>query len=203
MRFSFALFRTHSIKRPCPRSAAGRKNGMDSALQTAAEIGLRLTGLLYLLAGLAGARRAAMSRILDQAIAALTLKKDPIAERLRLLWLAAVSVLIGAGGLALLLLLELAAAFFTIAALAQAFFVGIAAPRWFDKAEPPDPANRRKSWNSLLLFIALTGTILLAARAGLLRDWREVPAWLLAISVAAFVAIVGRLVWTMLRREPR
>lgn len=152
------------------------------------DIALRAIGAFYLLAGFVAARAALTSNLLDQAIAALTLKKTDRIEQHRTIWLLFISVLFFAGGACLILLLEPAAWLFAISTIVQAFFFLVLGPYYFDVADPPPAAARRRSINAFVVFAACTLFILWAAYTGRLTKLAEAPP-LLWGSAAAALAI--------------
>ncbi|MFG1349468.1 hypothetical protein [Xanthobacter autotrophicus] len=155
---------------------------------------LRLLGLFYVLSGVLVVRSLAVSAMADGAYAALMGAPAHPAERAREIWLAAGSVLIGAGGLALVLLLDVAVVLFVLGALQQMVYLVIVAPRFLDPHDAPNAAGRAKTWQAAFFYLAVTVLVAAAAKAGLLRPWQDMPAWLLA---AAGVAVVLGAAWTV------
>lgn len=154
-------------------------------------IALRAIGAFYILAGFFAARAALTSNLIDQAIAALTLKKTERIETHRTVWLLCLSALFFAGGAFLILLLEPAAWLFSIATLVQILFFLVLGPYYFDVAEPPEPAARQRSINATVLFAACTLFILWAAYTGRLMKVADAPPLLWGSAVAAIVLHVG------------
>ena len=152
------------------------------------DIALRAIGAFYLLAGFVAARAALTSNLLDQAIAALTLKATDRVERHRTIWLLCLSVLFFAGGACLILLLEPAAWIFSIATIVQAFFFLFLGPTYFDVPDPPPAAARRRSLNAFVVFTACTFFILWASYTGRLTKLAEAPL-LLSGSAAGAIAL--------------
>jgi hypothetical protein len=148
---------------------------------------LRAIGAFYVFAGYMGTRAVLTSCILDQAIAAIAAEKPSAAERAQNLWLLCASLVILAGGALLLLLVDLAAWMFAAAALGQAAYIYVVAPRWFDAAEPPDAQGRRQSTNAFVVYGAATLFVIWAAVTGRLLGWREVP-WPILAAVATVIA---------------
>ena len=108
-------------------------------------VGFLLLGAFYTFAGFAGVEMACRSRLFDIAIAKISMKRPPQAETLKGLWFIGQGLVILAGGLALLLRLDLAAVFFLIGAAGQALYLGLLGPFYFDKSDPPDPRGRAQS----------------------------------------------------------
>ncbi|MDI4655225.1 hypothetical protein [Xanthobacter autotrophicus] len=155
---------------------------------------LRLLGLFYVLSGVLVVRSLAVSAMADAAYAAIMGGPPHPAERAREIWLAAGSVLIGAGGLALVLLLDVAVVLFVLGALQQMVYLVIVAPRFLDPHDAPDGAGRAKTWQAAIFYLVVTALVVAAAKAGLLRPWQDMPAWLLA---AAGAAVVLGAAWTV------
>jgi hypothetical protein len=155
------------------------------------EIILRLVGVFYAFAGYVATRAALTSRFLDRAIAAISLQKPKRSETLQSVWLLCAATIVLTGGVALLLLLDIAAWLFLLAALGQAAYLFVVAPRYFDPEDPPEPSGRRQSTNAFVIYAAACAFVLWAAATGRLKGWHEVPAGLL---VAAAVAVATHLV---------
>jgi hypothetical protein len=150
----------------------GGSIGMDGI-----DIALRFIGAFYAFAGFAACRGALMSDLLDKALAALTLQKTPVVERRRAIWLLTLSLLIFAGGICLMLLLEPAAWLFAFSAIIQALYFLVLGPYYFDKAEPPDPQGRRRSINAFVIYSASTCFALWAAYRGRLIPLANIAPW--------------------------
>ncbi|MDI4662758.1 hypothetical protein K9U40_00170 [Xanthobacter autotrophicus] len=158
------------------------------------ETGLRVLGLFYVLSGVLVVRSLAVSAMADTAYAAIMGAPPHPAARAREIWLAAGSVLIGAGGLALVLRLDVAAVLFVLGALQQMVYLAIVAPRFLDPHDTPDGAGRAKTWQAAFVYLVVTILVVAAAKAGVLRPWQEMPVWLLA---AAGLALVLGMAWTV------
>jgi hypothetical protein len=155
------------------------------------DIALRAIGAFYVLAGFVAARAALTSNLLDQAIAALTLKKTERIEQHRTIWLLFISVLFFAGGACLILLLEPAAWIFSLATIVQAFFFLVLGPAYFDVTDPPPPAARRRSLNAFVVFATCTLFIVWAAYTGRLTKPAEAPALLWGSAAGAIALHLG------------
>lgn len=156
---------------------------------------LRLIGAFYVFASFVAARVAATSLLLDRAIAAITLDKPARADVLKAYWLLAASVLLMAGGAALLVLLGLAVWAFLASALGQAVYLFYLAPRYFDAADPPDAAGRRQSTNAFVIYLVATACVVWAYGDGRLTRVSEAawPALVIpAVLVVALLAYVLR-----------
>lgn len=163
-------------------------------MSTAADLAFRLVGLFYLASGVLVVRTLAVSAMTDATWSAIMGKAVHPAERAREIWLAAGSVVIAAGGLALMLLLDVAAVLFVLGTLQQLVYLFVAAPRFFDPHDAPDPAGRASTRNAALVHLAVTVAVVAAAASGELRAWDEQPIWLL---VAAGAVVAVGAVWTI------
>jgi hypothetical protein len=177
--------------------AGGRMDGT--------EIALRVIGAFYTFAGLVAARAALTSNLIDHAISVISMQKpDPI-ETHRTLWLLSQTVLIFAGGVALMLLLEPAVWIFALTALMQAiFFVGLG-PLYFDTADPPDPQGRQSSINAFVIYCAATLFVTWAAYTGRLIPIGNASGLLLGSAAAAIALHLGYMVrhlWFPAKRNP-
>ncbi|MFG1370591.1 hypothetical protein V5F32_00280 [Xanthobacter oligotrophicus] len=158
------------------------------------ETGLRALGLFYVLSGVVVVRSLAISAMADAAHAAIMGAPPHPAERAREIWLAAGSVVIGAGGLALALLVDVAAMLFVLGALQQLIYLVIVAPRFLDPHDEPDAGGRAKTWQAAVAYLVVTVLVVAAAKTGVLRPWQDMPAWLLA---AAGGAVILGAAWTV------
>ncbi|PWR23892.1 hypothetical protein [Zavarzinia compransoris] len=154
---------------------------------TPADLVLRPLGAFYGFAGLVALRAAVMGGFIDRALAALSMKRTPRAERIRQIWLTAAPVGIGAGGFALIMLWDWAVVLFIVNALAQAVYLVIVAPRYLDPEDPPDAKGRRSTWNAFLLYLVATAGVIWAGHAGTLRPFEALHPALLAIAIFCFV----------------
>lgn len=166
----------------------------------AAEVVLRLVGLFYVLSGVLVVRSLAVSALADSAYTAIMGRAPSRAERVREIWLGAGSVVIGAGGLALALLMDLAVPLFVLGAVQQGVYLLIVAPRFLDPVDAPDPAGRAKTVNAAVVYAAVTVAVVLAAQAGLLHPWYLLPNWLLAMAGGLVLFGAG---WTAMALRPK
>lgn len=155
------------------------------------EIALRAVGTFYVFAGYVAARAGLVSHLLDEALAGIAAKPVPSAERARTYWLLGSTVLVLAGGTALLLLLDLAPWLFALSALGQLVYLVWLAPRYFDAEDPPDAKGRRQTTNAFVIYLAATALTIWAAAAGRLVPWRELPWPLLVLGLALVLAHAG------------
>lgn len=156
-----------------------------------AQFVLQLVGAFYAFAGYIASRAALTSRLMDLAIAAIGGTKPDRREMQRSLWLLASSIVVFAGGAALLLLLDLAPWLFAVSAMGQALYLLVLAPHYFDVTDPPDEQGRRQTTNAFFIYTVATVLIIWAAASGKLIPWREVSWPLLAAFVAAVAAHAG------------
>lgn len=161
------------------------------------QIALCVIGAFYAFAGYAATRAALTSHFLDRAIAAIEATRPSRAEEARTLWLLVAAAVVLAGGVALLLLIDIAAWLFLASAIGQALYVFYIAPRFFDVEEAPDAAGRRQTINAFVLYVFATALVLWGLSAGKLTSWREVGWPLLALFAAVVVAHVGYVIWTI------
>ena len=155
------------------------------------DLGLSVVGAFYAFAGVVAARSGLMSRMLDKTIAAIGGERASAAETARALWMVCASIVILAGGVALMLRTGLAAWLFTISALAQGLYLGLIAPRYLDPADPPDAAGRKQTTNAFVIYLAATAFVLWAHATGRLVDWHMLPWPLVPVAVCAIGAFAG------------
>lgn len=161
-----------------------------------AHVGLIVVGAFYTFAGLVGMRVALQGRLIDLAIAGISLKRTPLVETLRGLWLLLSAAVVLAGGVFLILRLEWAAMAFVVSALGQAVYLLILAPYYFDAADPPDAKGRQQTINAFILYCAATLFVLWAYQTGKLMG----PVGVGWPWVWGAVAIVGAaLLWGLVR----
>lgn len=167
------------------------------------EISLRVIGAFYAFAGYVGTRAALSSNLVDRAIAALSGERPSRAEVMQTTWLLVAACVILAGGVMLLLLVDVAAWVFLGSALAQAVYLYLVAPRYFDVEEAPDARGRQQSTNAFVLYAAATAYVLWAQYMGKLVDWRDVPWQALAVASAVVAGYVAYVFLMFLRPVPR
>lgn len=160
---------------------------------------LLLVGAFYALAGMMAMRAVLSTRLIDVAMSAISGKRPARHETLQHIWLLISSLMISAGGIALLLRMELAAALFVISAGLQILYLLIAAPYYFDVLDPPDPKGRAATINAAILYGAATLFVLWAYAGGLLLPIEHLPPLLLAVAGMAVLASIvyagRRFVW--------
>ena len=161
---------------------------------------LRFVGAFYVFAAYVGARASLMSLLIDRAIAAIALEKPARADLMKSYWLLAASVIVMAGGAALLFLLDIAMWAFLASAVGQAVYLFYVAPRYFDAEDPPDAVGRRQSVNAFVIYLIATAFVVWAASAGRLWSVADVSWPLLAIPAAMVAAHVVYVLW--MARKP-
>jgi len=156
---------------------------------------LMVIGAFYAFAGFIAVRAVLSARLVDLAIAAIALERPSRREALQQIWLIVASLLILAGGLALLLRLELAAAIFVGSAILQCVYLLIAAPLYFDRDEPPEAGGRGRTANAAVLYLAATAFVVWAYAQNYLFALEQVPPLLVAAAATAVIAYAVYAVW--------
>ncbi len=153
-----------------------------------ADVALRLIGAFYVFAGFVASRATLTTYLLDRAIAAISAKRPTNVETARTVWLLVAAFVILAGGVALMLGLEWAAPLFAVSAAAQAAYIFVVAPRYFDVDDPPSPAGRRQTTNAFVVYLAATAFVAWAFATDRLTPWQNLQPPLLAAGAAAVIA---------------
>lgn len=156
---------------------------------------LRVIGAFYAFGGFMAVRAGLASRMLDVAVGAVSANPPNAAQTGRTYWLLAGSVLIAAGGVALLLLLDLAPWLFVASASGQLLYLAWVAPRYFDPGDPPDASGRRQTTNAFVLYLVPTALTVWAASAGRLQPWGDVHPALLAAGSTGIVVLAVYTLW--------
>ena len=174
-------------------------NFLAGAMNDLIDVILRLAGGFYALVAFLALRRLATALVIDEAIAALSSTSEQTradsaarlaAQRLHAALMLGALVVSGLAGLALALMLDLAAALLAAALLVFAGLL-IALPLYFDRFDPPPPGARRRSWIAML---AMCGVFLLVIghwRAGRMIPFAHAQARIVAtffVGAAAFLA---------------
>lgn len=149
---------------------------------------LRLLGAFYVFAGYIAARATLTGMLIDRAIAAISLRAPPRVETQRAIWMLATSVLVFAGGVALLLLLQVATLIFAASLALQAIYFWVVAPRYLDPHDEPDRQGRRQSLNAFIIYAIATALVLWAHASGRLAALHEASPAALALGAAAVIA---------------
>lgn len=163
------------------------------------DLALRLVGAFYAFAGVVATRAGLTSRLLDVAIAAIDARKPNSSETGRAAWMLMAGIFILAGGIALVLRVDIAAWLFTLSALAQAVYLGVVAPRFLDHGDPPDPAGRQSTINAFFLYLAATAFVLWAFVSGKLDPWQTLPWPILPAAAAAVATYAGYAIYRFMK----
>lgn len=164
------------------------------------DVALHVIGAFYAFAGLIGTRAGLMSLFFDKAIAAISMQKPSTPERVQSAWVIAMSGVIFLGGVLLLAGLEAAVWLFVLSTLAQAAYLYVIAPRYFDTGNPPDGAGRRQSTNAFIIYFAATAFVMWATWRGRLAafgDLQQMPAMAIAVAAALllYLGYVAKALW--------
>jgi len=135
---------------------------------TVTEFALIMIGAFYAFAGWVATRAALASLFMDRAIASISGQKPNASEMAQSYWLIAAANLILAGGVALVLRMNVALWLFLASAIGQAFYLYYLAPRIFDREDPPDAVGRAQTRNAFVLYLAATAFVVWAASRGAL-----------------------------------
>jgi hypothetical protein len=163
----------------------------------AAEIVLRLVGLLYLLAGAALMRHLVMDHVLDQALSGLTLKPIPARDTTRRWLLGSASIALGMGGAALMVLNIWSVPLFLFVAFNQtAYFL------WARKAFPPEEnaTGGAKGRNAAIFYGGVTLLVCWLGWTNQLHPWLDPLAFFAPIAGLAILLGIGRHFFWQARR---
>ncbi len=145
-------------------------------------------------AGAVITRMALSSRVVDHAIAAISGKKPSRADSLLSVWHLVCATIILAGGVALMFGLEIAVWLFLTASCAQALYLYVLAPSYFDRVDPPDARGRQQTTNAFFVYSAASAFVVGCYSQGHLLKWGDVgwPSLTLAgMIVAAHLASIA------------
>ena len=164
---------------------------MPDSLPLPADIALRLIGAFYILAAPLIIRAGATTLLLTRAISAISMKvsKADRVEEQRVLFLAGMALLTGAGGILLAARLDLALWAFLANAAVYALYLFVLAPRVFDPWDEPDEKGRRQTRNAFFVYLGATGIVAAAWGSGALRPFANEHPAVMAICAVAFAAI--------------
>lgn len=165
----------------------------------ATDIPLRLVGTFYAFAGIVATRAAISSRFLDRALAAITMKKPPLSETAQSLWLITASLIILAGGTALMLKADVAVWVFLVSSILQALYIFLVAPLWFDREDPPDAKGRQSTTNAFVIYLGATAFVVWAFSTGRLVPWQQLPRPAVYGSASAVLLYIGYVIWSLRR----
>ncbi len=159
------------------------------------DIILRIFGAFYVLAGIVLARTVLTSRLLDQALAAITLSRVDPKEQLKERYSLVLACLTFTSGLALLCLSSTAVWLFLAGAIAQAAFIYWIAPRYVDAPEDGASLGRQQSTNAFVIYSAIAALVAWSAHIGRLKAWAELSDITVSAAAATLVAFAGYLIW--------
>lgn len=164
---------------------------MPDSLPLAADIALRLIGAFYLVTAPLVLRAGAATLLLTRAISAISMKvsKEDEVEEQRVLFLAGMALLTGAGGILLAARLDLAFWAFLANATVYALYLFVIAPRYFDLWDEPDEKGRRQTRNAFFVYLGATAIVAAAWWSGALRPAASEHPAVLATCAAAFAGI--------------
>ncbi|WP_052699358.1 hypothetical protein [Hyphomicrobium sp. 99] len=160
-------------------------------------VALSLIGAFYAFAGWVATRAALASLFMDRAIASISGQKPKAVETAQSYWLIGAANLILAGGVALIVRMDVAMWLFVVSAIGQAFYLYYLAPRVFDREDPPDAAGRAQTRNAFAFYLAATAFVVWASSQGALMGWQDVPVPLIAVAGSAVAARFGYVIWMM------
>lgn len=131
---------------------------------------VQAVGVFYVLAGIVVLRQMALERLLDQALAAITMRPASALDRRETQLLSLGGYLTFASGLSALTLSRWSVALFAMASLAQALYLV-----WAARATPPQDETERKgrraTFNAFLIYLAASAFVIYAAWHGAVRPW--------------------------------
>lgn len=148
---------------------------------------LVLIGLFYAFAGVVALKAALTGRLIDIAIAAISLKPPSRTDTLQSLWFLVSALVVLAGGVFLLARLDWAVWAFMASAVGQAVYLLVLAPQVFDVEDAPDAAGRKRTINAFILYVAVTLLLVWAYRKGWFASVRDVS----FLRVGLPLAVVG------------
>ena len=164
------------------------------------DIGLRILGAFYAFAGVVATRAAITSNMLDRALAAISLKKTPFHETAQTAWLVLASLIVLAGGAALMLKVDIAVWLFLVSAILQALYIFVVAPRFFDKDDPPDATGRQRTTNAFVIYIAATALVVWAFTTGKLLRLEQLPPPVILGTASTLLLYTGYVLWMLVKR---
>jgi len=152
-------------------------------------------GLFYTLGGVVLIRRMAMDRLLEQAIAAITLKRDRVEETAtRLLTIGGWLTL--ASGVSLMAQSRAALVIFTLNIAAQAGYL-LWAARHRPVTDEAEQRGRAATRNALLIYIGVFALVLMMEQHGLWRSWLGTGITGLVADLAAMSALTAAFIFLL------
>lgn len=163
------------------------------------DIALIVVGTFYVFAGFVLTHAAIMSRLLDRAIAGITLKPVPGHEQLKMRWSLVMATLVLSSGAALMARLSIAVWLFAAALLAQVAYLYVIAPRLIDPADGPNATGRRQTTNAMVIYASATAFVVWCDARGYLTSLAD-AGWLAGvIAGGAILSHAAYLAWNLLR----
>jgi hypothetical protein len=127
----------------------------------------RAVGLFYVVGGVVAMRAWRMNALLDNAVSQISLKATDPVERTRSVAMFIASGLTAVSGLLLIFLLKAAVVAFLLNAASQAAYLA-----WAARALPPEDESevigRRRTTNAFVIWLVMTGLVLLLFERGVL-----------------------------------
>lgn len=146
------------------------------------QILLRVVGIFYLLAGLAGLRVMATDHLLDQMLAGISMQPTPAREAVRRRLLRAGSFAVGLSGAALMVLSVWAVPLFVVASGLQIGWL-----LWARNNYPPEDDNdrrgRRQTTNAAIIYTVMAAAVVWLGLQGTFTPWFD--GWAAFILLAA------------------
>lgn len=170
---------------------------------TVLDLCLRLAGAFYMFAGFVLARAALTSRLLDQALAAITNGKTAPAERFKEAYSILLALIVFASGVTLAALVQPAVHLLLLGTCLQAAYVFWLAPRFIDGADGGGSLGRRQSTNALIIYALVTAAAAFAASHGRVQAWSDLSETVQMTVVTALVVFTVYLASTYVRTKLR
>lgn len=166
---------------------------------------LVLVGCFYAFAGFVAVRAGLTSHFLDLALARISMEPVSAPDLWQTRWLIMAAILVHIGGVALLVRADVAVALFALSLVLQLAYVGIVAPRYFDRDLPADDRGRRQTINAMVVYAVVTALVVWAYSENRLFAWHELSWFSLAVAavlLATFAAYVLRALYMPVRAMP-
>ncbi len=164
------------------------------------DIGLRIVGAFYAFAGVVATRAAITSNMLDRALAQISMKKMPFHETAQTAWLVMASLIVLAGGAALMLKADVAVWLFLGSAVLQALYIFAVAPHFFDREDPPDANGRQRTTNAFVIYLGATALVVWAFTTGKLLRLDQLPPPVILGTASTLLLYAGYVLWMLVKR---
>jgi hypothetical protein len=163
------------------------------------EIILIAVGAFYVFAGFVLTRATLVSRLIDRAIAGITLAPVPRHERVKMYWSLMMASLVLASGATAMARLSIASWLFIAALLAQAAYLFLIAPRYIDPNDAPSASGRQQTTNAMVIYAAATAFVVWCDARGYLANMAD-AGWPAAVLAGGTILGHGAyLAWNVLR----